>query len=344
MEAINPAERFKIIVGLINKVPEFNGDSSLLIDFLDRIDTLSHIVATFDASTQTLLLGYIRDRIVGKAKLELQKHGRLADWAQIRDILKTNFAEKLSANKLLDQIRTARVQTNIEDFYQKINTLLSRLNNSYLLNEDNNEVIITSNKRIALEAFKDNLPEPTKSIILSRNPQTLFDAYKVVTEINHQNSGPNTSVYNQFYRQTNRSSSNFNSAQRNSVPMLGNGQNNSNYRRNNDSVRHNYNAYPRNYEGTSDRQLNNNNSSNVNIRSGNIPNNNKSSNQSSQLRTNTYSNQTRRSNRSGQTHNSNSYEPMDVSLNEADSAQSSNNPNINQNENFSANRLKDFPI
>ncbi|XP_055846908.1 putative uncharacterized protein DDB_G0286901 [Episyrphus balteatus] len=346
MESINSTERFKIILDCINKLPEFNGNTNLLIDFLDRVDSLSVVVATFDVNTQTLLLGYIKDKIVGKAKLELQKH------------------EKCSSAKIIDQLRTARVQSNIEDFYQKINHLLSRLNNSYLLDgNQSDEGIITSNKRIALEAFKNNLPEPTKSIVLSRNPKTLYEAYKVITEINHQSFGPNSTGSNQFSRQMNRNSSfnsnrvnnnsSFNSNRVNNTSSFSTNRNNSNsrYNNNSDNTYLRNNGYSRNRQQNNNSSLNfnprsenrqqtNNNTLNFNNRSENRQNNNFGTNQSSQ-RLNDSSNQTRRSNRSN--NNNNGYEQMDVSFNEANT-EPINYPNINQNQNFSPSRPDDYLI
>ncbi|XP_055839557.1 homeobox protein 4-like [Episyrphus balteatus] len=329
METINPADRLKIVLDLIHKLPEFNGSSNLLNDFLDRVDSLAHVVSTFDNNTQSILLGYIKDRIIGKARIELQKHGRLGDWNQIREILKTNFSEKLSANKLLDQIRTARVEKNIEDFYSKINYLLSRLNNSYVFTEnENNEAIITSNKRIALEAFKDNLPEPTKSIILSRNPQSLFEAYKIISEINHLTLGPNSSGSTQYFRQPNRTN-NFNAS--------------NNYRSNNNPPQAHSS---RNYEGTQSRQ--NNNSSNSLPRNNFRQNNNNGQNNNSQNQlwlqnsnNNSQSNQTRRSNRSVQPNNQNGHEPMDVSMNEVDET---HNQPLNPSQNFRPTHERNYLI
>ncbi|XP_055910501.1 UDP-glycosyltransferase UGT5-like [Eupeodes corollae] len=63
------------------------------------------------------------------------------------------------------------------------------INNVNLLQNNNDQHIIASNNRIALEAFKHSLPEPTKTIILSRNPKSLRDAYKIIFEINHQDYG-----------------------------------------------------------------------------------------------------------------------------------------------------------
>lgn len=180
MEAIPTTERLKITLDLIANIPNFDGNTSYFLD------SLAPIFATFHPNVSVIITNYIRDKIVGRARLELQKHGRLDNWDEMKEVLKNRFGEKASVHSLVDQIRTARVDTTIEAFYNKISYLLSRANNSYLLNNnENNTELINSNKRIALEAFKNNLPEPTGTIVLSRNPETLNDAYKIISEINH---------------------------------------------------------------------------------------------------------------------------------------------------------------
>lgn len=40
---------------------------------------------------------------------EVQKYDRLNLWSEIRKVLKTAFAEKLSSHQLIDKIRSARI-------------------------------------------------------------------------------------------------------------------------------------------------------------------------------------------------------------------------------------------
>lgn len=199
MEAIPTTERLKITLDLIANIPNFDGNTSYFLD------SLAPIFATFHPNVSVIITNYIRDKIVGRARLELQKHGRLDNWDEMKEVLKNRFGEKASVHSLVDQIRTARVDTTIEAFYNKISYLLSRANNSYLLNNnENNTELINSNKRIALEAFKNNLPEPTGTIVLSRNPETLNDAYKIISEINHHYTDYSNcrtqNVSNNFFR------------------------------------------------------------------------------------------------------------------------------------------------
>lgn len=370
MDNFNNVDKFKIVLDLINKIPEFNGNSSGLVHFLDRVDSLAPILSTFDEGSLIIISGFLRDKIVGKARIELQKHGRVSDWTQVKEILKNNFGERLSTDKLLDKIRSARVTTNIGDFYNTINYLLSRINNALLLNNQNDELIIASNNRIALDSFKNNLPEPTKSIVLSRNPKSLNQAYKIILEIDHKHFGhtnyfqnlPNISRQGNNYNQT---FSNANNSQNN---LRNNNTNNSNYRNYNNNnnysnLRNNTNTYNDNYRNNSNNNNysnfghnNNANNNNNNAHSSYWQNNqtsrqnrNNSNNRFQQNQNDTRSDQTMRSNnnaQSGQSGRSNRYrpqnsntEPMDVTLNQ------NQNDSSNQNRtNFSTNRQNNYPI
>lgn len=327
MDVISVTDKFKIILDLINKLPEFNGNTNCLVDFIDRVDSLAHILSTFDQNTIVLLSGYIKDKIVGKAKIELQKHGRQNTWDEVKTVLKHAFSEKLSTELLIDQIRTLRVKTNIKDYYETITQLLSRINNVYLL--DNNQLdkdIIDSNNRIALNAFKNNLPEPTKSIILSRNPKSLNEAYIIIVEINHQYFGPNG-----FFQNSGQSSRsyNFNGRQESSQTNANNSNRNNNfYHRNsnnlNSSTYNNNNRQNQNYNYQNNRYLQNQNNNSQSFRNNNTTNYQHNNH-------NRQSFQSRRSNRFSNP------EPMDISVNES--------RNLNQSaQNFQRGRQNDYPI
>ena len=96
MEALNRADLFKIVLDLITKIQEFDGNSKQLVDFLDRIDAIAPTIDSFEDEAKFILTGYIKDRIVGRAKVEIQKHGRVNTWSEIKSILKTNYSLLIS--------------------------------------------------------------------------------------------------------------------------------------------------------------------------------------------------------------------------------------------------------
>lgn len=320
MENLSIPEKFKIILDFIARLPEFSGEDNNLIEFLERVDAIAPTVLTFNETNRAVLTGYIRDKIVGKARRTLQRQGRLDNWSEIKETLKSNFGERLAKNVLLDKIRTARVTTTIEDFYNNLNNYLSRINNTQLLNNEHDQEIFDSNNRIALECFKDNLPEPTRTIILSRNPTKLNEAFKIILEINHQHYGPNgqpnsRALRKEFYDTSYRSSHKGNFASKDN-------HRNANYGFRNQPNRQ-IEGNIKNREANGGGRFNNYNTANG-IMQNTFQNRrqNEQSGQSRQTRNyNNFSTQTRRTNQhyfnnNGNRQQSHSEEPMDIPTNE----------------------------
>ncbi|XP_067636445.1 putative uncharacterized protein DDB_G0282499 [Eurosta solidaginis] len=181
MEGLDINVRFKLITANINNISSFNGDRDALLIFLQRIDSMVPILDSFPLDYRCLIMGSVKDKIVGDARRSLLVNGNADNWPDIKQILIDNHGEKDSVYDLIDKIRTCRCDSTIENFYKKLNTLLCRLNNALYFSNENNPVINSnSNARIALHTFKHGLPEPVKSIIISRNPSNLKEAFDVI--------------------------------------------------------------------------------------------------------------------------------------------------------------------
>lgn len=63
MEILTPSELFKVTLELISKIPEFNGNSNNLINFLDRVDSINTIIDSFDEFLKITLIGFVKDKI-----------------------------------------------------------------------------------------------------------------------------------------------------------------------------------------------------------------------------------------------------------------------------------------
>lgn len=203
MENTSATEKFKIIFEFIAQITPFNGrNANYLPEFLERIDNLAPSFASFNEFNKKLLWGYIRDKIVDDAKASLRRQGNLSEWADIKRCLIKSHGEKLTPDVLIDRIRTSRVKTNIKDFYNTINNLLCRLNNKYLLGDNVDEDRIKGNGRIALSTFTNNLPEPARSVIFSRKPNSLDEAYEIIVAGRYQyltEESKNKSNYSQNF-------------------------------------------------------------------------------------------------------------------------------------------------
>lgn len=286
----------------------------------------------FDEANRNLLYGYIRDKIVGPARTSLRRNGSYTTWEEIKVCLIRNHGERLSPETLIDRMRTCRVKTNISDFHNSLSGYLCRLNNFYLINQNLNDDQVDSNKRIALECFKQNLPEPARSVVFSRNPGTLEKAFEIIVQGRYENLGPlnqnkfktthNQNSYNTYLntgRNNNNSNRNFQNTFNRNYNNNTNPVNNS-YRGNN----YNYNNHNNNnfnsYNSQMSRQ-NHFNTNNYNNRNQNSNFNNSSSRQTN-LNRNSYNPRTNFPNPSGITQrtrnggNNNNNEMMDVSISE----------------------------
>lgn len=267
----NTIEKTKLVLDFINKITPFDGkNQNCLPGFIERIDSIMPTINLFDNFNKSLLLGYIVDKITDEAKSTLMRHGNVKTWDEIKKILIKNHGEKLSPDILIDKIRYCRINTTIKDYYETINKYLCRLNNYYILNNDIDDGKLESNKRIALTTFKNNIPEPARSVIFSRKPESLDEAYEIILEGNYHNLG-HKNIYNrqnnnnnkQFTQLNNNKQRNFNSNTRNN--NIGNSASNEHrYAQNNQHFNGQYNSnQSRQFSQTSYR---NNNYRNNNYR------------------------------------------------------------------------------
>jgi len=97
----------------------------------------------------------------------------------------SNFGEKESCFDLMIQLKTCRL-TTIENYYHNINVLRNRLHNRELTHKEKAFSTKEINE-IALKTFRENLPEPSKTMIFARNPKTLEEAFQIILEARHQN-------------------------------------------------------------------------------------------------------------------------------------------------------------
>jgi hypothetical protein len=200
MDDLELPGKFKIITSTINCIAPFSGDTTSLQNFLNRIDSLIPIIETLDAGSKRIILGLVKDKIIGDARKCLLTGNDPGTWPELKAILVRNHGEKVPSETLIDLIRTTKCDTTVGNFFTKINNLLCRLNNSYLLNGQNTEDQIQSNQRIAFHAFRQGLPEPVKSLVLCRNVTTIQQAIEVIQESGYFNfSLTRSQQYNQNF-------------------------------------------------------------------------------------------------------------------------------------------------
>lgn len=180
-------ENFKVVTTVLNGIQNFDGSSGSLINFLGRIDSIIPVINTLDANIKLILIGMVKDKIVGNARKSLLKYGDLNNWSDIKNALKREHGEKDSTETIIDKIRTSKCIDTVENFHKRISGLLTRLNAKYILDGQSRQSTVESNARIAFESFKYGLPEPVRSVIISRNPDTLSEAYDIIQANGYRN-------------------------------------------------------------------------------------------------------------------------------------------------------------
>ncbi|XP_054734577.1 uncharacterized protein LOC129242041 [Anastrepha obliqua] len=181
MDNLDVNTKFKIISTNLSSIPSYDGNADALLSFVQRIDLMIPILESFPIEFKILLMGNIKDKIIGNARRSILINGNVDTWLEIKKILVDNHGEQKSVDELIDKIRSCRCDSTIENFYNNLNALLCRLNNALYFSYNNSlEINCESNGRIALNSFKYGLPEPVRSIIVSRNPKNLKDAYDII--------------------------------------------------------------------------------------------------------------------------------------------------------------------
>ncbi|XP_067638828.1 uncharacterized protein DDB_G0267764-like [Eurosta solidaginis] len=208
MDNFDVSAKFKLISTNLNSVPPYDGNENALLGFVERIDLMIPTLESFPDDLQVLLIGNIKDKIVGNARRSLLINGNPHTWELVRKVLVDNHGEKNSVDEIIDKIRSCRCESTIEHFYNQLNTLLCRLNNALQLSNTKIAGInYESNGRIALNSFKHGLPEPVKSIIVSRNPKDLKSAYDIIKSNGYLKYNDRHSFFNNNnsrYKQQNR--------------------------------------------------------------------------------------------------------------------------------------------
>lgn len=321
MENLSDIEKFNTVLNCIDKIPSFSGEKDKLPNFLKRIEQLIPFIETLPQSHKQIILGSVEDKIIGNAKRNLMARGQFNSWTNIKSTLLEYHGEHTPINEIIDKISFCRCTSTVLDFYNRMNYLLSRLNNAFLLQDLLDDDRIKINNNLVLNSFKLNLPEPVKGLIITRNPTSLSQCYNIISNsgyLNHTN-------YYANYRRNNISLNSYISRNPNydktsqNVQFINKNINND-YYKHNDDIHRNCNNFNRN----------NFNSNYNNMRNkGNTKQINNHNQQNRQIFDNT--------NRRLYNTNNNSIRNDDVSMYSRDRRENPENMDISKNEIFANN-------
>ncbi|XP_037928308.1 GATA zinc finger domain-containing protein 14-like [Teleopsis dalmanni] len=322
----------------LGNLPEFNGDNRDLQTFLNLIDRIHPILQTYDELSQGLFSDLIKSKLKGKAREIIEINCQATSWNDIKAVLQNNFGDRLSCDELFDSLRATTFKTTSLDFFDEIKSKLRRLNNKtlFVLGQELGaaSTIAQNNSRTALNIFKSKIPEPMKTILACRNPNTLEGAMNILFEAGYAHLRiDNQQPFTRKKPEQNKSNFKQNQHQQNFKPHNFNQNFNS---QNNPSFNHHRQNFQRRHF---DQQ-----NFNQNFKSHNNPNHN-SHNQNSQQQN--FNQNTNPQNNSNFNHNRQNFtsqnrtfnrfpipEPMDVNVNFSNVG--INTSNFNPQRNFAA--------
>ncbi|KAI8119383.1 Gamma-aminobutyric acid type B receptor subunit 1 [Lucilia cuprina] len=155
--------------------------------FTDK-DRIHPILRTYDELSQLVFSDIIKSRLTGKAQEIIEINTQVQSWDEIKTVLQNNSEKKNHASKL----------TTV-DFYNDIKYRLRRLNNKAAMvlgeGEAANQVAI-NNQRSALHIFKNKMPEPMRTVLACRNPNSLESAMDILFENGYDKMGKDGHMVN----------------------------------------------------------------------------------------------------------------------------------------------------
>lgn len=179
------------IPDIVKDIPKFNGNPSKLMQWLSDVDCVMETFVQFKGTNQfKLILLTIRRKIVGKADEILNTNNASLSWNSMKDILVLHFSDKRDLMTLMRQLQyTTRKMDSIEEFYNKIQELLSLITNCVRLDpeyRDGERSVLKLISNIALDSFIRGLEEPQAQYLRNFKPKSLPQAYQCF--IDYQNS------------------------------------------------------------------------------------------------------------------------------------------------------------
>ena len=258
------------ILHTVKLIPEFNGESAQLNNFLSLIEYLHNTLKNDD---KPKLVEFIL-----KTKLSEKARKKIANNIKIEtlDDLKTSFMKTfktirsalLVQSELMNSTQGNNTLTRYIDRIQNLNYELSNLQMTDK-GQAEKEVIVMMNEQMAMNVFKKGLKEPMRSMVVSARVETLQSAIDLANEA--EATQFSADVYNyktSSYRM--RNDNNRGRYQNNRGHNLGIKYNN--YTRDNFNQRKNNNYYHNNNSNTRNTQRGNNQRNNNNFRGNNSVN------------------------------------------------------------------------
>lgn len=184
----------------IKNIPDYYGESGNLLNFINTCNPVAEVISGVDPLIQPFWLTALRNKVKGIASDRLRLYGNPTDWNAIKLILNRHFTDHRDERTLYNQLSTLKQSNNtIIQFYDKILELVTTLNEKVTGNYENLDIrqaMIQRNLNEGLDTFMKGVREPLKTILLSRSPSTLYEAYDVALLTTGEDIGKRLEPYN----------------------------------------------------------------------------------------------------------------------------------------------------
>lgn len=112
---------------LIRLLPrEFDGDRTKLRSFVKQVDAVFELARP---SQKQVLLLFVKNKIEGRARDQIDIHCNLTTWEEISELLLNLFQDKKSLDQLMEDLNSIKQNRNenVSQFYQKLEDLQSKI-------------------------------------------------------------------------------------------------------------------------------------------------------------------------------------------------------------------------
>lgn len=177
------------IFNALRLVPEFDGNSNVLIRFLNICDQI--VLAYVDPAPGNELNNYavingILNKITGPAARTLATNGTPSDWKGIRSALINSFSDHRDESSLYSDLSMLSQGNDTPHiFYERIQNLLGTIMTYVELHDDITTTVEakrTLYKKLALQSYLKGLREPLGSRVRCMRPPTLEKALEFAQE------------------------------------------------------------------------------------------------------------------------------------------------------------------
>ncbi|CRK86808.1 CLUMA_CG000639, isoform A, partial [Clunio marinus] len=167
----------------IKLLPEFDGDSKKLKEWIDQVDD---IVEGFRAFHQEPFwrdwLRKIRNKIIGKASDALNQNNTANNWDDIRETLREYFQDPRDLSTLCQGIPYLKQgYRSVLDFYKEVSELTAQINQKISAEpryEGHTNAVTHFASQLTKNAFIDGLNYPYSALTRNANPATLVAAFR----------------------------------------------------------------------------------------------------------------------------------------------------------------------